>query len=226
MNVTLNAEQRLYVIPSGDGYSCLGFDNARDHADLIASRLKRPDLAFGNGDYGQLVGYIKYEAAINAWGDSPLTQQTYFDPGTDPKAARVLEACRKDGRKVRLVLGDTATGQCWLEEHDVVGCIGRSIGTLKVPLLIEPGGDGGIAILTSCLLRIIEWDCGRELYRHRAFCIPDLSIKQNAEQDKLPWQVLHDGTVAARFCDIGKAAAYLAFMCGETVEPRIFQRTA
>jgi hypothetical protein len=27
---------------------------------------------------------------------------------------------------VRLVLGDTVTGQCWLNEHDVSGRIGRS----------------------------------------------------------------------------------------------------
>ena len=126
MNVTLNTEQGLYVTFCGDGYSCLGFDNARGHADQIAAQLDRPDLAFAAGDYGSLDGYAKYQAAINAWEHSRLTQQTYFDPGTDPKAARALENCRRDGRKVRLVLGDTVTGQCWLNEHDVSGRIGRS----------------------------------------------------------------------------------------------------
>ena len=91
MNVTLNAEQRLYVIPCGDGYTCLGFDNARSHADQIAARLQRPDLAFASSDHGSLDGYAKYQAAIAAWGRSQLTLQTYFDPGTDPKAARALE---------------------------------------------------------------------------------------------------------------------------------------
>ena len=67
MNVTLNTEQGLYVIPCGDGYSCLGFDNARGHADQIAAQLDRPDLAFAAGDYGSLDGYAKYQAAINAW---------------------------------------------------------------------------------------------------------------------------------------------------------------
>ena len=28
-SVTLNHEHQLYVIDQGDGYSCLGFDNAR-----------------------------------------------------------------------------------------------------------------------------------------------------------------------------------------------------
>jgi hypothetical protein len=219
----LNTEQHLYVIPCRDGFSCLGFDNARDHANQIAGRLEQPDLAFGHGDHGTLIGYAKYQAAISAWGRSPLTQQTYFDPGTDPKAIRALEDCRKNRRKVRLMLGNTVTGQCWLEEHDVIGRIGRSIGTLKVPLLIEHGADGGAAILTDCLLRIIDWDSGRDLYRHPVFHIPELSIQRAAEPGKLPWQVLHDGTVVACFADIGKAGAYLAFMCGETIEPRIFQ---
>jgi hypothetical protein len=45
-SVTLNREQRLYVIADGGGFSCLGFDNARGHADQIAQRLRQPDLAF------------------------------------------------------------------------------------------------------------------------------------------------------------------------------------
>lgn len=223
MNVTLNTEQRLYVIPCGDGYTCLSFDNARSHADQIAARLERPELAFAAGDHGSLDGYAKYLGAIDAWARSPLTRQTYFDPGTDPKAVGALESCRRDGRKVRLVLGDTATGRCWLDEHDVVGRIGRSAGTLKVPLLIEPGEDGGTAILTNCLLRLIDWGSGRDLYRHPAYRMPGLAIQRAPEPTDRPWQVLHDGTVAACFSDIGKAGGYLAFMCGETVEPRVFQ---
>jgi len=223
MNVTLNPEQRLYVIPCGDGYTCLGFDNARDHAGLIAARLEQPALAFKPGEYGAIAGYEKYRAAIRAWGSSALTQRTYFEPGTDPKAARVLEKCRRDGSRVRLIQGDTATGRSWLDEHDVVGRIGRSTGTLKVPLLIEPGADGGTAILTGCLLRLIDWESGVDLYRHPAYCTPDLSIRRDTEKLDLPWQVLRDGEVQACFSDIGKAGAYLAFMCGETVEPRVFQ---
>lgn len=223
MNVTLNDERGLYIIPCADGYSCLDFDSARDHADQIAAQLGRPELAFAADDHGSLDGYGKYLAAIDAWAHSPLTWQTYFDPGTDPKAARALERCRHNASKVRLVLGDTATGRCWLDEHDVVGRIGRSTGALKVPLLIEPGEDGGAAILTTCLLRVVDWDSGRDLYRHPAYRTPGLMIQRAPEPADRPWQILHDSTVVACFCDIGKAGGYLAFMCGETVEPRIFQ---
>ncbi len=72
MDVTLNADMQLYVIPSGDGYSCLGFDNARGHADLIAERLGRRDLAFAEGEHGTLAGYARYCTAVHAWGRSPL----------------------------------------------------------------------------------------------------------------------------------------------------------
>ena len=223
MNVTLNAEQRLYVIACGEGYSCLGFDNARGHAAHIASQLNEPALAFGEGDHGTLSGYAKYQAAIDAWGRSRLASRTYFDPGTDPKVARVLTNCHRDGCVVRLMLGNIGTGRCWLSEYDVVGRIGRSTGMLKVPLLVEAGADGGLIIPTDCLLRVIDWRSGKDLYRHRAYQAPNLAIRRTADDAERPWQVLHEGTVAAQFADIGKAGAYVAFMCGEVVEPRVFQ---
>lgn len=147
---------------------------------------------------------------------------TYFDPGTDAKAARVLETSRIRERKVRLILGDTSTGEPWLEEHDVIGRIGRSTGSLKVPLLIEPGEHGGCAILCACLLAIVDWESGDFLYRHAAYREADLSIKPSGDPDP-SWNVLRREEVVASFRDIGKAGAYLAFMRGATIEPRVFQ---
>ena len=40
-SVTLNHEQRLYVIAQGGGYSCMGFDNARHHASQGVAVLGR-----------------------------------------------------------------------------------------------------------------------------------------------------------------------------------------
>ena len=108
--VSINAAQQRYVIECGEGYTCLGFANARDHANQIASKLSRANLAFTDEDYATLAGYDKYLKAIQAWSQSPLTRTTYFDPGTDAKAARVLESCRTHERKVRLILGVTSTG--------------------------------------------------------------------------------------------------------------------
>lgn len=220
--VTLNLEQRLYVIANEGGFSCLGFDNARDHADQIAQRLGQPHLAFMAGDHDSLAGYRKYQATTRAWGQSPHSRDTYFDPGTSPEAIRVLECCRKSHRQVRLVFGDTRTGQSWFDEFDVVGRVGRSTGWLKVPLLIENGDVGGGAILTACLLCILDWQSGAALYTHAAYQVPDLRLVPTGDADH-PWGVEHQQTELARFRDIGKAGAYLAFMRGESIEPRVFR---
>lgn len=221
-NVQINADQQLYVIDCGKGRTCFGFANARDHANQIARKLDCPDLVFTDQDYATLAGYEKYCNAVRAWGQSPLTRSTYFDPGTDAKVARVLESCRIKQRRVRLILGDTTTGSPWLEEHDVVGHIGRSGGILKVPLLIEPGEHGGGAILCAHLLAIVDWASGDFLYRHAAYREADLIIKPSGDIDR-PWAVLWREELVASFSDIGKAGAYVAFMRGATIEPRVFQ---
>ena len=221
-NVTLNLEQKLYVIAFDTGYSCFGFDNARDHTNQIAERLGQPELAFAPGDHGTLDGYRKHGLAVQAWARSDLSRRTYFDPGTSLELAKVLEACRMSHRKVRLVLGDTSTGDAWLDEHDVVGTIGRSAGLLKVPLLIEDDESGGGAILTACVLAVIDWESGRWLFRHAAYNLPDLDIRATGDA-KRPWLVSRSQQAVARFGDIGKAGAYVAFMRGETVEPRVFR---
>ena len=221
-NVTVNLDQKLYVIAFDTGYTCFGFDNARDHTNQIAERLGRPELAFAPGDHGTLYGYCKHGQAVQAWARSELSRRTYFDPGTSLELAKVLEACRKSNRKVRLVLGDTGTGQSWLDEYDVVGTIGRSGGSLKVPLLIEDDESGGGAISTACVLAVIAWESGRWLFRHTAYKHPDLDVCATGDA-KRPWLVSRSQQEIARFGDIGKAGAYVAFMRGETVEPRIFR---
>lgn len=221
-NVTLNLEQKLYVIAFDTGYSCFGFDNAQDHTNQIAERLGQPELAFAPGDHGTLDGYRKHGQAVQAWARSDLSRRTYFDPGTSPELAKVLEGCRKSNRKVRLVLGDADTGEAWLDEYDVVGTIGRSAGSLKVPLLIEDGESGGSAILTACVLAVIDWQSGRWLFRHAAHKHLDLDIRATGDAAR-PWVVSRSQQAVARFQDIGKAGAYVAFMRGETVEPRVFR---
>jgi hypothetical protein len=66
-NVRINSEQQLYVIDCGEGYTCFGFANARDHANQIARKLKRPNLIFTDQDYATLAGYEKYCNAVQFW---------------------------------------------------------------------------------------------------------------------------------------------------------------
>ncbi len=220
--ISINEEQRLYVISGAGGVSCFGFDQAHDHTNQIADLLHRPDLAFRPEDHAAMSGYDRYLRAVDAWSRSALAKRTWFDPGTDPRVARVLEDCRRRELLIRLVFGDTETGASWLDEHDVVGRVGRSTGSLKAPLLVRPGEDGGGAILTAWILAIVAWQDGRWLYRHPSFRAPELSIRPSTEPG-FGWEVLHDTRTVARFNDIGQAGGYVAFMRGATVEPRVFR---
>ena len=64
--VTVNLEQKLYVIPEGEGYSCLGFDVAFGRAQAYAAELGQPDLAPVLENKGTLAGYADYLATVSA----------------------------------------------------------------------------------------------------------------------------------------------------------------
>lgn len=111
--IIINAEQQRYVIDSGESYTCFGFANARDHANLIAHRLGRADLAFTNEACPTLAGHGKYCHAVDAWRQLPLTRTTYFDPGTDAQAAKVMESCRRHERSAWPWATRTAANPGW-----------------------------------------------------------------------------------------------------------------
>ena len=156
--VTVNTEQRLYVIPAGGGYSCLGFDVVRDNANHMLAlmrehgEVRKPAidipplgdrLQVADVELGSMAAYEKYLQVHELWRSSRACERTYFSPGTAPEVIKLLERYRKDGeRQLRLWLGDPSTGRDWCDEYDVVGRIGRSMGPVRVPLLIAGGAAG------------------------------------------------------------------------------------
>jgi hypothetical protein len=217
-SVSLNPDQKLYVIPCGGGYSCFGYDNAQRDAAHIASVLKRDDLVPAPEHYGTLAGYDLYRKACDAWASSVYSKRTWFTPGTDPKVVKLLEACRQDNRLIRIFLGDKKTGRDWCEENDVVGRVGRSAGSQKVPLLIVEGEIGGGAILTDCVLRIMDAQ-DRELYRHPLYQEPKMTMELETDPKMLSqgyaWSVSRDGQIHARFKSSFDASEYVCFMTGK-----------
>lgn len=100
-----------------------------------------------------------------------------FWAGTKYAAAGVRVALERayarrdrDEGRIRIWYGDTDTGRAWQEEYDVLGYVGRSMGTQKVPLLIfSRRSIGGGAILTKNIVRI-DWVKGSHaLYKHPTF---------------------------------------------------------
>jgi hypothetical protein len=98
----------------------------------------------------------------------------------------------------------------------------RSGGRLKIPLLISEDEPGGPALLTRCIVRLIDWETQRELYVHPLYSPPAMGIVPT-DDAKYPWTVTIDGKTQARFSDIGTAGAYVGFMRGVSVNPRCFQ---
>lgn len=211
--VTINATQRVFVIPGGGGFSCLGFDVVFKRLAQYAKRLGlgQPNAA-SIGQLEQYQDYLKAERAYIATNP----QDTQFDPDTPVAVQAYLEAYRKTGAKVRLFLGNPETGKDWLSEWDAVGRVSRSMGPLKVPLLVTPGEDGGGAILTACVLRIIDVASKREVYRHANYKEPIFEVTPSKEPG-FTVDVSVYGSVHARFKSDAKAKDWVDFMTGRRV---------
>lgn len=218
--ITINQDQRLFVLQGKTGYSCLGFDVVYKRLREYAARLGRPapDIA-ETGTLPQLRAYFEAESALVRLNP----QDTIFDPDTPPTLKAVLEACRHRRNVVRLFTGNVETGRDWLGEWDTIGQIGRSMGAIKVPLLVPKGDNGGGAILTACVLRVVDVASGKDLWRHPAYQVPVLTVRETADADvceKYPFEVMRDdaqGTpeVQARFKTQIEASNWVAFMRGE-----------
>lgn len=214
LNVTANRQQRVFVIPAGSGYTCLGFDNCFQHAKQLAELLNRPDLAPREEEIGDLRQYEQYRALIQEASRRELG--TYFEPGTPLEVRRVLEQYIANGKRIRLFYGDATTGIDWLEEYDVIGRVGRSMGPLRVPLLIPTSRSyGGPAILTSCIVRLIDVESRRELYRHPTYDLPAFKIKTLRLNGKV--EVAANGRAYAQFASRAQAERWIAFMRGESM---------
>ena len=152
---------------------------------------------------------------------------TTFHQETPLRVRKILEQARVQGTVLRLFYGDQ-NGRDWGEENDVCGYVGRSTGSIRVPLLLEPLRDddvlisapGGAPILDHCIVRIVHALNGHELWRRRNYRVPILYIKsgkdtfdvERQEQDK-PCEAI------ARFPTYEAAAGYQAFIQGFTARP-------
>jgi hypothetical protein len=141
-----------------------------------------------------------------------LPSGTCYHADTPEPVVELLEQLRHSRRKIRLYYGDIRTGQSWHDEHDVIGWIGRSTGTIKVPLLVEPGDVGGPALLDHCIVRV---DSPRQvLYQHDEFRVGEVELVRG-ELNRLPWEIWIDGSVHARFKVKNEARQYQDFIQGK-----------
>lgn len=141
---------------------------------------------------------------------------TSYHDETPDEVIRVLESARTNRTRLHISLGDTTSGLDWLEEFESNGYVGRSMGPVKVPLLVANRRSlGGGSILTHCIVRIRESAGGRILYQHPQYHFGSLEIRRKAEPVTLPdgriltVDVRRDGELHAAFENVEKARRWV-----------------
>lgn len=140
-----------------------------------------------------------------------LSSGTCYHQETPVQVIRILESCMKSGETVRVFYGDTQTGQSWHDEFDVVGRIGRSMGNIKIPLLVPKDDCGGFGLLDHCIIRI-DSRAGT-LYQHKKFRVGEMTLSQGGDK-QLPWEVFIDCVLHARFAVNDEATKFMSFLQG------------
>lgn len=97
---------------------------------------------------------------------------TSFHKDTPMAVCQILnDAMKNRSQKIRIFYGDTETGRDWNEAYDIFGYIGRSMGPVKIPLMIySHRSGGGPGILDHCIVRITIDK--RNVYRHPKYYCP------------------------------------------------------
>lgn len=143
----------------------------------------------------------------------------WVHPESKPEVMAILASLRTYGRhgaRVRLILGEPKTGRVWPEEYNTMGYIGRSIGEKKIPLLIaNTRSTGGGAILTHCILGIIDTKTHRYLYKADNMDNGVWEVREGSTKAEYSAEVWHNGSVHARFKTIEQTKRYRAFMALE-----------
>jgi hypothetical protein len=137
---------------------------------------------------------------------------TFYHAQTPAAVVETLEKARQAGKLIRVFYGDPLSGKDWLEENDVKGFLKRSMGPLKVPLLVVRGADGGGALLDHCVVRIQI--SGRDAYRHPLYHQAALEALPS-DMPSHPFGVFVEGKNHANFRTHTQREAYTSFIRGE-----------
>ena len=98
------------------------------------------------------------------------TNGTSYDINTDKKVVSILDDAIISRKRLKLDYGNTETGESWNECYDIIGRIGRSTGSIKIPLLILTSRSyGGGALLDSCIIKITDIKTGNVIYKNQNY---------------------------------------------------------
>lgn len=104
---------------------------------------------------------------------------TYYHYETSDEVVQVLQQVRLNHRRIRLAYGDRTIGRSWLEENGIEGTVSRSMGPIKIPILVfNSRSHGGGGILTHCVVKVTLTASGLCLYQHDRFSLPSVQWRQ------------------------------------------------
>jgi hypothetical protein len=148
-----------------------------------------------------------------------IVNGTSYDPRTPSNVIRVLEKARLIRTRLHISLGETDgpnAGRDWLEEFESHGYVGRSMGPVKVPLLLANRRSmGGGAILDHQIVRIRLSASGHVVYQHSAYHFGHMTVRPKTEAVPLPdgrvltVDIIRDGELHASFENTEKARRWV-----------------
>lgn len=92
---------------------------------------------------------------------------TTYHKDTPLEVVHALEVARMGKVKVRVWYGEN--GVSWDDENDTIGRIGRSCGTVKIPLLIKNKRSMGGGLLDHCIVKIVDVNTRHIIWQHAKF---------------------------------------------------------
>jgi hypothetical protein len=122
--VTINAEWEQYVIPEGEGFSCLGFDVCMRRIDRYAHNLVIPVPQVKRGTM---------EAYETMRGLVAALEHQFQTTGERAVADLTPQLIGKEGRRVRVIRSEG--------EPPVEFTVGKSMGWLPIHLEIDASDD-------------------------------------------------------------------------------------
>lgn len=121
-----------------------------------------------------------------------------FKADANEQVCNILSSAIQSRKRLKLTFGDVKTGRSWNEEHDIIGRIGKSCGTVKVPLLIHNArSTGGGAILDNCIIKIVDIESGIILYKAANFQEQEFKIVPS-DMPEYSYNVLINGQLYSR----------------------------
>ena len=93
---------------------------------------------------------------------------TFYHKDTPDKLLHILDPILHNRTRIKIWYGDSHTGKAWGDVSS--GRIGRSTGSIKIPLLVKTSRSmGGEALLDNAIVQLVNVQTGRVLYKHPNF---------------------------------------------------------